>query len=158
MTKKLSIAVLSAALLMSGAWVGVSFAGGGGITEPEVIELSFQVCGGEVPCRFYDIRTEEGQRGLFMTSRHPLFDLDGSRIGTLRTSCVDDWVCTYVHTLREGPYTERGTVVATGVFTFDDVMRFAVTGGTGPYMNVRGQTTIDLSGPGDDTLTLSLIP
>ena len=157
MSRKLSVAVLAAALLLSGAFVGVSFGGGGGITEPEEIELRFEVCGGEVPCRFYEIRTEEGRHGLLMTSRGPLFDVEGNRAGTMRVSCLDDWACTNVITLKEGPSTQKGTLVATGVYTFADVIRYAITGGTGPYMNVRGQATLSADGA-SNILTLSLIP
>ena len=62
MTRKLIVGVLAAALLMSGALVGVSFGGGGGITQPEVIELSLDLCGDS--CRVFELRDPAfGKRG-----------------------------------------------------------------------------------------------
>lgn len=166
MSKRLSVTVLAAALLMSGALVGVAFGGSGGITKPEVIELDLWACGDQGPCDLFElVDTGAPSTGNVLLSKNPLYDLDGNKIGNVNLSCLfaeasrasgsTDWVCTYVHTLRESPTTARGTVVATGIYTFDDVMRFAVTGGTGAYVNARGHTTINVP---EDTLTLSLIP
>ena len=60
--------------------------------------------------------------------------------------------------LKAGPYTERGTVVTTGIYGGPaDPDVFAVTGGTGAYANVRGYATQE-DGPGRDPFILHLTP
>jgi hypothetical protein len=162
MTKKLSVGVLVAALLISGTLVGVSFGGGGGITQPEVIELSYR--GNKV--HFYFLREDDGrQTGQVTLIKRRLLDADGNSVGHMNISCtvawgpLTNWVCDSVLTLKAGPHTERGTVVTTGIYaspedgTNADV--FAVTGGTGAYENVRGHAT---QREGSDSFTLNLIP
>jgi len=160
MTRKLSVGALAAALLMSGALVGASFGGGGGITQPEVIELSLTICG-RPNCTGWELRHAAWGRGtgLITVARDPLFDVDGTRVGSQHAQCVvGDWMCTYVLELKAGPYTELGTVVTTGIYRFDEGSTLAVTGGAGAYENVRGTATLeDPRGP-DDVLTLNLIP
>lgn len=161
MTKKLSVGALAAALLLSGALVGVSFGGGGGITQPEVIELSLELCG-RPNCTGWELRHAAWGRGtgLLTVARDPIFDADGTRVGSHRMQCVvGDWQCNVVLELKAGPYTELGTVVTSGIFRWEEGSTFAVTGGTGAYENVRGSATLeDPSGPGDNVLTLNLIP
>ena len=162
MTRKLSIGVLAAALLLSGALVGVSFGGGGGITQPEVIELSLTICG-RPNCTGWETRHAEWGRGtgLVTAARDPLFDVDGTRVGRQSQRCVvaDEWFCTYVVTLKDGPYTDGGTVATTGIYGWDEGSTLAVTGGTGAYENVRGYATLEVPrGPDNDVLTLNLIP
>ena len=130
---------------MSGALVGVSFGGGGGITQPEVIELSLELCG-RPNCTGWELRHAAGggERGLLTVSRDPLFDVDSTRSGSQRTQCVvGDWQCKFVLELKAGPYTELGTVVTTGIFRWEEGSTFAVTGGTGAYENVRGSATLE---------------
>ena len=161
MSRKLSIGVLAAALLLSGALVGISFGGGGGITQPEVIELSLTICG-RPNCTGWELRhTAWGRGGGLVTSAtDPLFDVDGTRVGRQNARCVvgGDWFCTYVVTLKDGPYTEDGTVVTTGIFGWEDGSTLAVTGGTGAYENVRGFATLEDPKGDNDSLTLHLIP
>jgi hypothetical protein len=165
MVRKLSVGLLAAAMLMSGALVGVSYGGGGGITEPQTIELSVDPC--SVRCRFYPLREADGLRtGQVTLTKNPLFDADGNRAGNLNISCTvsdgpggpTDWVCTYIHTLKAGPYTEQGTVVAHGIYTGDDGDVFAVSGGTGAYENVRGHATMNYGASPELNYTLTLIP
>lgn len=167
MSKRLSVAVLSAALLMSGALVGVSFAGGGGITEPDAIELEFDVFSEPAVFRFYRLREFDGRSSSqILLGRWPIFDSDGNDVGSMNQVCHGPSVgpegrvtevCTFVHKLRSGPYTEAGTVVTTGYALFGEgTRRWAVTGGTGAYMNVRGYAELDPQGQG--TYTLYLIP
>ncbi len=87
MTRRLSVAALAAALLMSGALVGVSFGGGGGITQPEVIELSLTICG-RPNCTGWELRHAAwGQgTGLLTVARDPLFDVDAPGIGSQQRS------------------------------------------------------------------------
>ena len=165
MTRKVSIGVLAAALLMSGALVGVSFGGGGGITQPEVIELSLELCGDS--CRGFLLRDNAfGRgRGLITLSSDPLFDVDGERVGHQDESCATSsgpggdvgWVCTYVVSLKDGQHTDRGTVTTTGIYRFEGISRFAVTGGTGAYENVRGYATMEVVDK-HEVLTLNLTP
>ena len=169
MTKKLSVAAIAAALLMSGGLVGVSFGGGAGIIEPEVIELSVDICGHEGPCRYFFLTDSgETQTGQITLTKNPLFDVDGNEVGHMNISCVassrpsgkgqTDWICTYVLTLKAGSHTDQGTVVASGIYASPaDPDVFAVTGGTGAYVNVRGYATHE-DGPGQDPFTLHLIP
>ncbi len=163
MTRKLIVGALAAVLLTSGALVGVSFGGGGGINQPEVIELSVDICGNKGQCRFYPLRELGGHRtGQVSLSKNPLFDVNGDKVGRLNASCTVatgvNWVCTYVLTLKTGQHTERGTVVTTGIYASPanpDV--FAVTGGTEAYENVRGFATFE-DGPGRDPFILQLTP
>jgi Dirigent-like protein len=163
-TRKLIVGVIAAALLLSGALVGVSYGGTGGITEPEVIELSLDLC--SKTCRGFELQDPIFGRGTawIVASDDLLFDVDGTRVGRQSFQCTvsGPWVCTYVITLKAGPYTEPGTVVTTGIYRFSDPPEtLAVTGGTGAYENVRGYATMELVGAGADrheVLTLNLIP
>ena len=160
MTRKLSVGVIAAALLLSGALVGVSFGGGGGITQPEVIELSYR----KEKIHFYPLR-DPRQTGQVTLLKRWLFDVDRNKVGHMNISCTAavhptvNWVCINILTLKPGPHTERGTVVTTGIYNSppdgpsSDV--FAVTGGTGAYENVRGVATQE---DGPRRFTLNLIP
>ena len=154
MIKKLSVGLLAAALLTSGGLVGVSF-GGPGITEPQVIELDIDVCG---RAYWYPLSPEERVAGQITVCRSPIFDVDGERVGTHNISCMvsdkTDWVCTNLYTLKDGPHTDAGTIVATGEYVDGDGDVFAVTGGTGAYQGVGGYAVQD-QGAG---ATLNLIP
>jgi len=159
MTRKLMVGVIAASLLVSGGLVGVSYGQGGGITEPEVIELSFGFC--EPSCRSYPLSASGGGPAAQITlGKFTLFDVDGNRVGTIHESCVNSetgpWICTLIHKLKAGPHTERGTVVTNGTWSFDPVIAadFAITGGTGAYANVRGFATWDEEG----TYSLNLFP
>jgi hypothetical protein len=173
MMRKLAVAVIATALLLSGGLVGVSFGGTGGITEPTVIELSLNLCGNS--CRGFELREVVfGRPGnaWIVVSKDPLFDVEGTKVGQQSEQCTvssgendrggTPWVCTYIVTLKAGPSTEPGTVVLTGIYRFSDPPEeLAVTGGTGTYENVRGYATMELVGTGADrheVLTLNLIP
>ena len=164
MMRKLSVGLTTAALLVSGAMVGVSYGGAGGISEPEVIELSLDLCSNR--CRGFELQAPIFGRGTawIVASDDLLFDVDGTRVGRQSFQCTvpGPWVCTYVITLKAGPHTEPGTVVTTGIYRFSDPPEeLAVTGGTGAYENVRGYATMELVGTGADRhelLTLNLIP
>jgi hypothetical protein len=165
--RKVGIGVLTAALLMSGALVGVSHGGSGGITEPTTIELSLDLCGRS--CRIFELQDPiHGRPGTawVTVSDDALLDVDGTRVGRQSYQCTTSgpagrgpgtpWVCTYVVTLADGPYTDAGTVVTTGIYTFG-TDTFAVTGGTGAYENIRGTATMEAV-EGREVLTLNLIP
>jgi hypothetical protein len=166
MTRKLSIAViavaLAVALLMSGTLVGVSYGGGGGITQPTVIELSTPLCirGSSPHCRGSSVRWDLWGRGagIIAASQDPVFDIDDNRVGILKHRCVD-WVCTDLLKLVDGQFTDRGTVVITGYFHPGDPSTWAVTGGTGAYENVRGfARMVSERVKKRHSLTLTLIP
>jgi hypothetical protein len=165
MTKKLSVAVLAGALLLSGALVGVSLAGSGSakITEPETISLHTDICGGGV-CLHYPLR-QPGKEpsGQVTLAKTPVTDVDGTRVGTVNTSCTvstyTSWVCTLIVKLNAGPYTEAGTIVATGIYGSpgDDKRDVhAITGGTGAYVNVGG--TISQESHSGENFILTLVP
>jgi hypothetical protein len=159
MMRKVSIPVLVAALLMSGALVGVSFgAEEAAITQPEVIELEFSLCENPGVCRAWRQRDFDGRNaGQISTFKVPLVDPDGNEVGRMRVACVGPSVgeggavpavCTYVHRL------PGGLVMTIGDQPFGD-HRYAVTGGTGAYENVRGYA--QLGGP-DGFYVLYLTP
>jgi hypothetical protein len=171
MMRKLSVGLVATALVLSGAMVGVSYGGESGITEPEVIELSLDVCSNA--CRGFELRDVGfGRRGtaLITLNHDALLDVEGNPVGRSSAQCTTSggkgggtpWVCTIVVTLKAGTYTEAGTVVLTGIYRFSDPPEeYAVTGGTGAYENVRGYATQELVGTGADrheVLTLNLIP
>jgi hypothetical protein len=152
--RKLTVAVIATALLMSGALVGVGYASGGGsnepalLEEPTVIELEWHTGGKDSYIYFYSLWDSEGKRsGQVTTKRMPLFDVDGNEVGREYIDCMatshTGWVCTLVSVLKDGPYTDKGTIVATGVSKHrpgkPNISTLPITGGTGAYSNVRGQ-------------------
>jgi len=165
MKRKLMVGAIAAALLVAGGLVGVSYGQGGGITEPQVIELTLDVCGDS--CRLFELQDPvHGRSGnaLIALSKDPLFDVDGNEVGFQSEHCTTSeghgvgtpWVCTYVLKLRAGPHTDPGSVVTTGIYTFGP-STFAVIGGTGAYENVRGSARMIVVDQGE-ALTLNLIP
>jgi hypothetical protein len=172
MTKRLTSAVIATALLMSGAVVGVEHAGGSGSTqpavleEPTVIELEWHTGGRDSYIYIYPLWDSAGKRsGQVTTKRLALFDVDGNEVGREYIDCMatshTGWVCTLVSVLKDGPYTDKGTVVATGVSKHrpgkPNISTMAVTGGTGAYSNVSGQV-IQEGVDGHITYTLYLMP
>lgn len=152
MSRKAVIGILAGAMLLSGMLVGVAFGGGGGITQPEVIEL--KVSGSDVG--FFPIKNKEGKRAIIAVTKESLDDADGNAVGTHRWNCAG-WVCNDVIRLKAGPHTDRGTVTVAGNFRGFNGESWAVTGGTGAYVNVRGYMTLTHHG-GDLLQTLYLIP
>lgn len=157
MMKKLSLGLLAVALLTSGGLVGVSFGGGGGIAEPQLIELHIDVC--ENP-HHYLLRNHTRVFGQVTLCRSPIFDVDGDRVGSQNASCTvsdkTDWVCTSLYTLKDGPHTDGGTIVTTGQYIDGGGDVFAVTGGSGAYQDVGGYA-VQEEGPGVNH-TINLIP
>ena len=168
MRRKLEIGALAAALLMSGLLVGVSYGGGGGITDPTVIELSHSNCGKDAHCWFHALRSDEGSGiGQLTQARLSQHDVDGDVVGMshawLTFAKGTGWMFTGVETLRNGPHTSHGSITLTGFvprhgcYFGGDPCTFAVTGGTGAYLNVRGYATVAPDPKGFRT-TLYLIP
>lgn len=163
--KKTAMATLIAALLTSGLLVGVSHGGAAGIAEPQVIELNTGSCDEpRARCRFYGLRAAGKLDGQILTVNGPITDVEGTIVGRLRETCTYvGWtgnICTQVFTLKPGPFTEGGTVVSTGVL--GEWVKglngtFAVTGGTGAYVNARGHAAKVYDGT-DFIFTLHLIP
>ena len=162
MYRKLSVGMLSAALLMSGALVGVGYAGGVGGTqpavleEPTVIELEWRTEAEDSHIRFFPLSEDEpGGRfeaegptiGQITTKKLTLFDVDGNEVGRHYIDCMvtidTPWICTQVSVLKDGPYTDKGTVVTTGYSKHTpgkpNISTIPVTGGSGAYNNVGGQ-------------------
>jgi hypothetical protein len=143
-----AVGVLVGALLLSGLFVGISQAGGGGITEPQVLELVTYGCSTDdgdpaTGCRVFYLRDDEGKRsGEIFRFRTPIADVDGNPVGQGFLQCDiakgTGRTCTLVLSLKPGPHTELGTIVATGVESFPPP---AITGGSGAYLNVRGDIT-----------------
>ena len=161
MFRKVSIGLLSAALLMSGALVGVGYAGGVGDTqpavleEPTVIELMWKTGAEDSHIRFFPLagdipggrfEAEGPTTGQITTKKLTLFDVDGNEVGRQYIDCIvtidTPWICTLVSVLKDGPNTDKGTVVATGYSKHQpgmpNISSIPVTGGTGAYNNVGG--------------------
>jgi hypothetical protein len=166
--RKSVIAGLTAALLLSGLLVGVSYGGGGGITEPQVIELVSTGCtpgdgDPQTECASYSLRDSDGNRsGLLTRFKVPILDIDGNPVGKGFVECFEargtKSICTVILSLQPGPYTEQGEIVSTGLGIGPRTS--PITGGSGAYLNVRGQLT---GGPHPDDpdaflVTLNLIP
>ncbi len=156
MGRKLLIGGLASAVLLVGALVGVSYGGGGGITEPQVIVLSHSSCGKDARCGFFKLKplgSSDSAYGQLILGRIPSHDVDGNLVGMSH-----GWVssaqgtgsfATVIETLKPGPHTSRGSVTLTGFvpgggcYFGDKVCTFAVTGGTGAYVNARGYATVE---------------
>jgi dirigent-like protein len=157
--KRLTICALAAALLLSGMLMGVSYAGGSGITQPQVIELSLGHGGAG---RGFPIKDEDGGRtGQMNVLREVLLDADGNQVGNLTSMFLFAkgvvWQDVATFTLKAGPHTEAGTVAVMGNFRGFNGESMAVTGGTGAYQNARGFVTLGADGH-VLTYTLNLIP
>ena len=162
MFRKLSFGMIVAAFLMSGTLVGVGYAGRGGSTqpavleEPTVIELEWRTGAEDSHIRFFPL-SEDGPgvqfeaegpaTGQITTKKLTLLDVDGNRVGHQLIECVvgpdTPWICTQVSVLKDGPYTDKGTVVTTGYSKHTpgkpNISTIPVTGGSGAYNNVGGQ-------------------
>jgi len=159
-----AIAALVSALLLSGLLVGVSYGGGGGITEPQVIELVTTGCATNdddpaTECRVYQLKDTDGERsGEIFRFKVPLQDTDGNPVGRGYLECSGSKgtgsTCTLVLSLKAGPFTDLGTIVSAGV---NSLPPSAITGGSGAYLNVRGEITGE-DQPDGFHLTLNLIP
>ena len=164
MMKKLTLGVVATVLLLSGALVGVSYGGGGGIAEPQVIELVTYGCSTDdddpaTGCRVFELRDDEGKRsGEIFRFRTPSSDIDGNPVGQGFLQCDiakgTGRTCTLILSLKPGPHTERGTIVAMGVEAFPPA---AIVGGSGGYLNVRGEVSGEEQDDGFH-LFLNLIP
>lgn len=162
--RKGAVAALASALLLSGLLVGVSYGGGGGITEPQVVELVTKGCATNdddpaTECRVYQLKDTDGERsGEIFRFKVPLQDTDGNPVGRGYLECSGSkgtgQTCTLVLSLKPGPFTELGTIVSTGV---NSLPPNAITGGSGAYLNVRGEITGENQSDGFH-LTLNLIP
>jgi hypothetical protein len=158
-----AVAILASALLVSGLFVGVSY-GGTGITDPQVIELVSTGCDTNdndpaTECRVYRLIDTDGERsGAIFRFKVPLQDTDGNPVGRAYLECSGSegtgQTCTLVLSLKAGPFTERGTIVSTGITPFPPR---AITGGSGAYLNVRGDMTGEDQNDGFH-LFLNLIP
>jgi hypothetical protein len=163
MARRMSVGLITAALLLSGALVGVSYGGGGGITEPQVLELVTRGCATDdddpaTECRVFDLMDDEGVSGTIFRFRVPLSDIDGNPVGRSFLQCDGGkgtgQTCTLILSLKPGPHTERGTIVSTGANILPPT---AITGGSGAYLNVRGEMTGEEQSDGFH-LFVNLIP
>jgi len=161
--KGLVAALATALLLSTGLFVGVSYGGATGITEPQVLELVSTGCSPQddnplTECRTFPLKDSGGARsGEIARFRVPMADIDGNPVGRGYLECIDarktGSICTIVLNLKDGPYTDVGTIVATGT----GLPPSAITGGSGAYLNVRGDITAE--GTVDDFhLFLNLVP
>lgn len=94
-------------------------------------------------CHVYRLRDESGRRsGTVAKFREPVSDADGNVVGRQFAECIASdgagEICTLIEVLRDGPYTDPGTLVLTGLSSG----RLAVTGGTGAYAGASGDATL----------------
>ena len=167
MARKLLIGGLVSAVLLVGTLVGISYGGGGGITQPEEIVLTHSICGKDARCEYFEFTPKSGAFGQLIQGLVPLLDVDGNVVGKTHAQVVTvqgaGSIATVVETLKDGPHTSRGSVTLTGFvqrggcYFGEQVCTFAVTGGTGAYINGRGHATLEAVGKKIRT-TLSLIP
>lgn len=161
---RVAVGAISAALVLAGTMVGEAVAGGGGIPGPTVLELvSANGCSptdGDpgTECRDFPLEDAGGAlSGSLARFRLQLEDVDGNPVGRAFAECFDakktGSMCTLVLSLKPGPHTELGTIVATGV----GLPPSAVTGGSGAYLNVRGDITAESQDDGFH-LFVNLIP
>jgi hypothetical protein len=146
-TKYVSIAIFTVVLLTGAILVRDAVAGGGGITEPQVIELVASGCSTNdndpaTECRVFPLRDSDGKlSGDIARFRVDMTDGDGNPVGRSYAECTaakkTGSICTLVLSLKDGPYTDVGTIVATGT----GLPPSAVTGGSGAYLNVGGEIT-----------------
>ncbi len=165
MTRKLSVGVLAAALLMSGALVGVSFGGGGSdIAQPTVLEFKWNTKAEGSWVEHFFIEPCDASVpvcGQVTLKDMPLFDLDGNRVGRQHISCTvsdtTEFFCEFVTRIKDGPNTDKGRVVAIGVKGPRGIHNLAIVGGTGAYENAGGQA-IEVEDGSRATFTLFLVP
>ena len=163
-TKRIRTSVIALAAtvlsIVSIASLAAASDGEKAIVDPTSIELHLSGCATDdgdpaTGCHVYRLRDEAGRRsGTVAKFREPIEDADGNVVGQQFAECIASdgagEICTLIEVLRDGPYTDPGTVVLTGRSNG----RLAVTGGTGAYANARGDATLE----GGFVLTLELLP
>jgi hypothetical protein len=128
------------------------------IEDPVVIDLTIGEGG---KSRGYVLDDTGGRpSGQLSVLREPAEDADGTHVGSVLTRCFAwpaGWTCESIAKLKDGPYTDEGTVTFEGIFRGFNGEHQAVTGGTGAYENARGYAELHVV---DDEFvrTLHLIP
>jgi hypothetical protein len=156
---KIATAILVGGLLLTGALAGVSYGGANAIVNPTVIKLQAVPGGTE---RHYPLRDGQGHKsGSLDELRELVVDIDGDPVGAVFSQCFFArtvvWRCEVIAVLKDGPHTDKGTIHFSGIFRGFTGERFAVTGGTGAYDNVRGSATLTVEN-NKFIRTLYLIP
>jgi hypothetical protein len=149
MGKKLSIAALIGALLVSGLLVGVSQGRG--------VEQQARRGGATIQLFATGDVLDEATKGFVHQVREAALDDGGARVGTIRWNCIGgaDQHCTVVYALKDAGGLGRGTVVATGIFRGFNGETFAVTGGTGDFVGASGEVILSVTS-GDFTSSIEL--
>src|SRR5262245_41329236 len=142
----IGIGVLATALLLSGLFVGVSQ----GAIGPTTVRVTF---GDVVAEHTHPLRDNHGGRTASVTFiKGKLADQDGTPIGLHRSECTiaEDvgWWCTHTLTLKDGPYTDTGTITVTGLFKGFNGEESTVVGGTGAYAGVNGTAVATVENDG----------
>lgn len=142
MGRKLSVAAIVAALLVSGLLVGVSQGSSGTAARAVNRGAAFTVVSGE--------SLAEAHKGLIDQLREEMLDENGDRIGTIRWTCSNgsDYVCTIVYGFRDTASTGSGSIVVTGLFRGFNGERVPVTGGTDAYFGAGGAVTLSVVAQG----------
>ena len=104
MTRKLSVGALAAALLLSGALVGVSYGGNdersAAMRQPTVLEFKWNTRAEGSEVRFFRLRQYDRKCCGQVTEKDmPLMDLDGNVVGRQHISCTaSDWTTWFCRT------------------------------------------------------------
>jgi hypothetical protein len=149
MGRKLSIAALVGALLVSGLLVGASQGRGIGAHSRRGAATIQLFATGDV--------LDEATKGFVHQVREAALDDGGARVGTTRWNCIGgaDQHCTVVYALKDAGGLGKGTVVATGIFRGFNGETLAVTGGTGDFVGTGGSVTLTVT-DGGFTSTIEL--
>jgi len=141
MGKKLSIAALVGALLVSGLLVGVSQGRGVDASRRGGATIQLFATGDTL---------SEASKGFVGQVREAALDDGGARVGTIRWTCISgtDQQCTVVYALKDAGGLGKGTVVATGIFRGFNGETLAVTGGTGDFVGAGGSVTLSVTAGG----------
>jgi hypothetical protein len=147
MGKKLSIAALVGALLVSGLLVGAS----------QGREVGPRRGGATIQLFATGDTLAEASKGFVHQVREAALDDGGARVGTIRWSCIAgaDQHCTVVYALKDAGGLGKGTVVVTGIFGGFNGETLAVTGGTGDFVGAGGSATLSVT-DGGFTSTIEL--
>jgi hypothetical protein len=149
MGRKLSIAALVGALLVSGLLVGASQGRG--------IGAHLRRGGATIQLFATGDVLAEASKGFVHQVREAALDDGGARVGTIRWSCIDgtDRHCTVVYALKDAGGLGKGTIVVTGIFGGFNGESLAVTGGTGDFVGAAGSVALTVT-DGGFTSTIEL--
>jgi hypothetical protein len=137
-----AVLALGLSVLLAGITQGAAAPGAITLVDKEVVAE-----------RGYPLRDQDGARSATLAlTRIAVLDEDGNDVGVHTCRCTNatrahlGWSCTHTISLRDGPFTDRGTIVMVGDFRGYAGEKVAVVGGTGAYTGARGYATATVEG------------